>query len=60
MYGWECVAWRCHKVPSPVVRPLAIAAMLADSYKLVHGALTKPYHMSIAAQAGIAILQTVV
>ena len=32
MYGWVCVAWRCHKLPSPVVRaPLLLCRQTAAS-----------------------------
>ena len=33
MYGWVCVAWRCHKLPSPVVRaPLLSCGHMAASW----------------------------
>ena len=52
MYGWVCVAWRCHKRPSPVVRIPSLSCG-ADSRKLVHAGLTKRSRLSIADQGAL-------
>ena len=41
MYGWVCVACRCHKLPSPVVRAPLLSCRQTTASKS-HAGLTKP------------------
>ena len=65
MYGWACVAWRCHKRPSPVVRaPLLswgqTAASRCTAVSSSHaGGLLQPRGHCSSGHCGVALFAVI-